>query len=142
MKRPWLVKQRNGSDCGICCLAMVTNRPYEEVLQVVGDAYSPEDGMVNTPIALERLGYVREDVLAARNGFRVFDVDEDATPLGMHILFGRRAILSVPSLKTKGGWHLVYWTGQQLLDPGSNPDRNVYELAPRTLLLFRETFHI
>ncbi len=119
---------------------MLTGRPYEEVLDVIGNAYSAEDGMVNTPIALERLGYVREDANPSRNGFRVFDVEGGIT-LGQHILFGRRAILSVPSMKTKGGWHLVYWTGQQLLDPGNNPERNVYELIPRTLLLFRETFH-
>jgi hypothetical protein len=136
-----LVMQRTQSDCGVCCLAMVTGRPYEDVLAAIGDAYDLEKGLGNEQEALRRLGYAGAyrhgqpmgDFVCLHRGYAI------SPDFFRDMAWGRRALLSVPSLNKPGGWHMVYYDGVRVLDPSQ---RRTYEqftdLKPDELVLFRE----
>src|SRR5262249_28678854 len=53
--------------------------------------------------------------------------------------WGRRALVTVPSLNNEGGHHMVLWSGREVFDPST---RKRYErwqdLRPSEIVLFRE----
>jgi hypothetical protein len=137
-----LIPQRADDDCTLCCIAMATGIAYERVLEV----------------ALEtRLGYRRHGVPGTASALQVLSAlgvrhtrsmafkmrDDDGLPAApsAHVLWGRRAIVSVPSLNGFKGWHDVYWDGAHLFDPSPKetyPD-TLDGLAVLGFVLFRET---
>lgn len=138
-----MIKQRTPSDCAICCMAMLTGRPYEDVMQVVGDAFDPERGMRQEQKALQRLGFVYrfdngrltdDSTMACRH--RAFEI---APEFFRGLAWGRRALLSVPSLNIPGGWHMVYYDGREVLDPSTRKTYSAFEeLRPDDIVIFRE----
>jgi len=136
-----LVRQRCLTDCGVCCLAMASGRPYEDVLAAIGDAYDPEKGMRYTGDALKRLGFAYTfengeavgDIVVRRRGFEI------SPEYFRAMAWGRRALLSVPSLNRENAWHMIYWDGRHVFDPSTARTYTSFaDLKPEELVLFRE----
>lgn len=119
---------------------MLTGRTYEDVLASVGDTLDPERGMRRDQEALRRLGFSSQ----YENGEPVGDfVCRNRGPLSpeffRHFAWGRRALMSVPSLNNPGGWHMVYTVGAKVFDPSSLKTYTAWaELRPDDITLFRE----
>lgn len=129
-----LIRQRGRSDCSICTIAMALNKPYEDVLGVAGDAYDPEHGTRSEYSIIEKFG-LRQMV-----DFRVMHRGQLAPEYFLHFSWGRRAILAVPSLNIVGGFHSVYWTGDELFDPCLLKTYQVWgDLRPDQIILIDET---
>jgi len=138
-----LIQQRTPSDCAICCMAMLTGRSYEDVLAAVGDAFDPEKGMRYEQKALQRLGFSH----AYRNGKPIGDIScqhrgyQVSPEYFLDFTWGRRALITVPSLNIADRHHMVYWDGNSLFDPNPPPKRTYErwdELKPDEIVLFRE----
>ena len=127
-----LVRQRMPTDCGVCCLAMLTGRSYEHVLAAIADAFEFESGLRRSQVALERLGFAADDfvcrhrIILAPEFFREF-------------AWGRRALLTVPSRNRPGQWHMVYCEGATIFDPSPHLTYERWsDLRQEEIVLFRE----
>lgn len=108
-----LIPQRTPNDCAVCTVAMALGRSYEEVMAtaVKEEAFEPDRGMRREYSVIEAFG------LKQMIDFRIMHRGVLAPEFFLHFSWGRRAILAVPSLNIEGGFHSVYWTGTELLDP-------------------------
>lgn len=136
-----LIQQRTAHDCAICCMAMVTGRPYEDVLGAVGDAFDPDKGMRYEQEALKRLGFDYRfergepvgDISCLHRGFEI------SPEFFRRLAWARRALMSVPSFNFADTWHMVYWDGSKVFDPSPlKTYRDFRELKPEAMVLFRE----
>lgn len=139
-----LVPQRTTSDCSICCFAMALGRTYEEVLAAVGAHYDPTKGLANEYEALKDLGLkckFENGELTDDSEFCVKRRDWCIHPqLLRSWVWGRRAIITVPSLNNEDGFHVVYYDGKNLFDPSTkNRYVNFTDLFPDEVIVFRET---
>jgi hypothetical protein len=94
---------------------MATGIPYERVLDVASvtkKGYRVHPSMPGTYSALAVLCALGFDAVRSMR----FDCIEAGAPPA-YVVWGRRAILAVPSLNGFKGWHDVYWDGAHLLDP-------------------------
>lgn len=135
-----MVQQRSATDCVICCLAMLTGLSWDDVMAAVCDLYRPDEGIRNEHEALKRLGYDS----AYENGHPVGDFVVRnrgifAPEAFRNFAWGRRALLSVPSLNIAGGLHMVYYDGATVFDPSPLKSYNRFEdLNPEIIAVFRE----
>lgn len=136
-----LIQQRTAHDCAICCMAMLTGRTYEDVIGAVGDAFDPDRGMRREQEALKRLGFAYTfengeptgDIVCKHRGW-VLD-----PKFFRDFAWGRRALLSVPSLNYPDGWHMIYWDGVTVFDPSTLKTYERWDqLRPEEMVLFRE----
>lgn len=146
-----LIKQRPGrGDCAVCCLAMLTGIPYDKVVKLIGNTYHPDKGMMDDDTALERLGLRKKHipVKGLKGAFHIEYVDykplygkpyELSAEYWVDQIWGRRALLSVPSLNYKNGSHMVYWHYDRLFDPSTKKTYKEFkELKPTEIVLFME----
>ncbi|HLH94976.1 MAG TPA: hypothetical protein VKW08_07650 [Xanthobacteraceae bacterium] len=136
-----LVRQRTLHDCAICCMAMVSGKAYELVLEIVGDAFEPDKGMRQDQEALKRLGYRHDfekghpvgDISCTHRGFWI------SAEFYRSMAWGRRALMTVPSLNFPDGHHMIYWDGRRVLDPSTLKTYSRWdELLPSEMVLFQE----
>lgn len=136
-----LVTQRMNTDCGPCCFAMLTGREYDDVLAVIGDVWDAAKGLGDDHETLRRLGMTQ----TWANGLPEGDYLIQSLPSFMspqfllRLAWGRRALLSVPSLNMSDSLHMVYFDGHELFDP-SRLQRytHISQLQPVKIILFRE----
>lgn len=105
-----IVKQKDKYDCGIACLAMMLDKPYEEIIQQHFPKHDfNKDGL-----------YISELVSVIKlYGHDVF------INSGFHMKSS--GILFVPSLNTLGSGHFVFWDGLgKLFDPSND---NQYSIS-------------
>ncbi|MEZ0263009.1 MAG: hypothetical protein ACAH80_18535 [Alphaproteobacteria bacterium] len=129
-----LIKQRNMTDCGICCLAMCFSVTYEEILSRAEDyvfrlSWGCDKGLatIEERQIVESFGHAVRSLIwwhFENNGGDFW-----------RALEGNRALLSVPSLNIEDGLHLVYWDGTKLLDP-SNLKTYTRETIPKQCRAF------
>jgi hypothetical protein len=142
---PELLVQRTPHQCAIATLAMATGRDYAEVLAagLKCGGFVEGEGTRHEQRILVELGfdYSFEDGFPIGDfvcWHRGFEISAEGF---RQRAWGRRAIMSVPSLNQEGGSHSIYWTGRDVLDPNP-PERKRYskwaELLPTELILFRE----
>lgn len=120
-----LIRQRGPRDCGIAAIAMFTGRPYEEVLEagLASGGYLKGGGTRSSGEILHQLGYHWENLVTDTKPntrrFRTVAVMEyyQSPDFVRDILWGRPCLMSVPSLNKEGGYHLIYYDGQRILDP-------------------------
>jgi hypothetical protein len=133
---PQLVEQRSEFDCSICCLAMLTEQTYEHVLEAVGDLYDPAEGMSREQEALRRLGYEWQ-----KSFWQIHRGILDAKFFA-NMAWGRRAMVTVPSLNVEGGWHFVFVASGQVYDPSQKLRYGSFdELKPSDMILVDEGAH-
>lgn len=138
------VNQQLDDDCAICGICMATGEPWEKVMQIALrlKEYRPGRGTYNMESIMKELGYNyswdSSDLNADITGIYVPE-SMNASWLTRHFLWGRRALVSVPSLNEPGGWHVVYWDGYKVYDPSNKKTYCEPEhLQPRYVLLFNE----
>lgn len=140
-----LIYQRTASQCAIATIAMATGRDYDEVLAagMKSGAFSEDQGCRSLAEVLQELGYD----YSFSNGHPVGDfvsryrAFETSPEFFRAFSWGRRAIMTVPSLNITDGDHSVYWDGREVFDP--NPSERLRyvsldQLLPSELILFRE----
>lgn len=144
-----LIKQKGPSDCAICCLSMLTGIPHGKVIKLVGDCWHPKMGMANTEKSLERIGFrMKRTKHPTLPAWRVEYLDfkplrgkpyEISAEYWRDQIWGRRALLSVPSLNNPGGSHMVYWHYDRLFDPSPKKTyKDFDDLMPTKIVLFME----
>lgn len=106
-----LVQQRFEDDCTLCCVAMATGWSWERVLRVAlsFNAYRPGQGTHAVWRMLQEMGFPNRTLYgeaAGAEGIR-------------RAVWGRRAILSVPSLTGWKGHHDIFWDGAHVFDPST-----------------------
>lgn len=127
-----LIRQRVADDCGPCCLAMATGRPYEEVIEKIGYAYTPGKGLTSEYLALIRLGYHDKDFICLHNDWA------HTAQFFKRFAWRRRALFSVPSLNIPKGFHMIYVDGENIYDPCALKVYESYsQLQPVELVIFR-----
>lgn len=120
-------EQREEDDCTICAIVMATGLPYEAVMAQAktssgGYRYGGTPGVMSPKGVLIDLGFA-----AKRLG-----CEGDGQGAGVRgALWGRRAILSVPSLNGFKGHHDVYWDGHRVRDP--SPKARYPETLPTVI---------
>lgn len=120
-----LVQQRTDDDCGICAIAMATGLPYEEVMTAALKArmgYQPGNGMRSIYWVLGELGLKSRVLFALDKSLVLPDREIDPQRLLATCVWGRRAVVVLPSLNGWKGDHIVYWDGEALHDPTTKPN--------------------
>lgn len=126
-------KQKTPNDCAIACFKMITGRRYNDVLKTVGDEYEPGKGLRSVQISLERLGFGDDDFFRHIRPFLL------SPEYFRRLAWGRKALLTVPSLNIKDGWHMVYYDGKKLHDPSTKKTYKRFEdLKPEQIVVFQE----
>lgn len=131
-----LIAQRTDSDCGICSIAMATGRTYEEVMQAAGAEFDPEKGLRNEQAVLKALG-----LSSSANGDFICLYSGILTgSFFRNLAWGRRALVSAPSLNIPGGSHMLYVDAAgTVFDPCLRQRyEHFHQLEPTELTLFRE----
>lgn len=105
MDQEMMIKQKQPNDCGVACLAMMLNKPYEEILE-----HFPNHDFDNDGLLISELVAVIEEY-----GHKAFVNDE--------LYLRSKGILFVPSLNVERGGHFVYWDGPGKLYDPSNKKR-------------------
>jgi hypothetical protein len=108
-----LVRQKTQDQCSIAAITMATGMPYNEVLKYARKNESYRDGIGSYP----------EQVFAAI-GWRdetdykkLYKAQDISVHYQLKMLWGRKAVLSVPSINHENGQHSIYWDGFELYDP-------------------------
>lgn len=141
MKAPApLVPQRVDADCVLCCVAMLTARPYAQVRSLAGALFDERRGIRDEMELLEAAGF--------SNAWKVGLFEGDALNLTRgdmaHDAFrtfawGRHALIFVPSRHRDDLWHMVYWDGREVRDPDpAQPYRRFEEMLPEAMILFAD----
>jgi hypothetical protein len=125
-----LIHQRTDDDCTLCCIAMATGLTYEQVAEGAKRArmgYVPGKGTRSTYFVLQELGFASKVLFALERKAIVPGMIADPQRILATCIWGRRAIVSLPSLNGWPGHHDVYWDGHVLHDPNTKP--NLYATA-------------
>lgn len=106
------MKQHGTYDCVLCCLAMATGNRYQVWSKSFRAIIEEQKGTYdkNLKDAFKIVGLKPSDYL-----FFYFMPNDRMNRL----LFGRRALLQVPSLNIENGQHMIYWDGNRLRDPSN-----------------------
>lgn len=119
-----LVKQRSKFDCALACLAMVSGKQYEELFdpefcaRIEQKTTCSGDDLAE---AYRRAGFVKD------KNMRVIYIGYGASvPVIRQMLWGRRAMIQVPSLNYEGSEHFIYWNGREIFDPSN---KQVYRFS-------------
>jgi hypothetical protein len=140
--------QRNNYDCCLASAASLTNTVYEDVFSPEFQAYIEE-----------KKGTYGKDIDRVFNMVGLHDVDykhivnyfgpgtEDwEKHIRQHVingmLWGRRALLQVPSLNDPGKSHLIVWNYFELWDPSTRKTyTDLGEFIPEHIWLVAEHAH-
>lgn len=103
MKR---VTQRERTDCGVACIAMVASVSYEDAQKALGDAAHSRTQVADLRKALDKLGYClgRRSIPIAPEKLQQLTFD---------------CILKTKPGPKSGNWHWMVWdsNAQKILDP-------------------------
>lgn len=148
------IHQRTSHDCGVAAIAMFCDLTYEEALEL---CLRPDgEGEYAHPIYREGWGMNRENIAFQYLGLWSYDNQNDnkvrcfrkmpyiEASYFRQIIWGRRAMVMVPSLNIEGGFHFVCYDGEKVLDPndpatGKKVYTKLEELAPIEVWVHRET---
>ena len=134
------VPQRDRYDCVIAAAAMFVGVSYEQAFEAAEPYYRPRK---------VKGRYGVRDVNATLNGLVSPDkyrglwlpLEFVSPHFVRQLLWGRRALITTPSLNTRGGMHVVYYDGHRVYDP-QQPPKKVYqdfeELTPTEAWIWRE----
>lgn len=111
------VKQKDDYDCALCAFTMAAGNNYDAIREKLGPEFIAD---VQT-----RKGSYGEHLqrILEVNGFDYWKLIPlyvtDEIRRTKQWIWGRRAVLQVPSLNHEGRQHLVYWDGVRLYDPSN-----------------------
>lgn len=150
-KKMRIVRQKTLDDCAVCSLTMLTGLRYRQVKSKIGDCYVAGEGLYDVDTSLRRLGFKQGCfVYKTVSGYPIEiykDLDfkrmrkpsEISSEYFKECLWGRRALVTVPSLNFPSKYHMLYWHIDKVLDPSNLKTYNtIEELKPTEIYLFRE----
>lgn len=98
------VLQRSDNDCMLCCVAMMAELSYEAVERAAALLCSDYDPyLMPMPHGLMR---------------QLLHAAGQAAVTSIYMDWSHPAIVGVPSLLHPGFGHALFWTGDELIDPG------------------------
>lgn len=121
-----LVRQRGSDDCGIAAVAMFTDFTYEHVRRaaIASDGFRPGKGTNSVGSILRELGFRWDNLITTEEKpdtrpYRTLHFNNYyiSAEFCRDQLWGRPCMMSVPSLNTRGGWHLIFYDGDRVYDP-------------------------
>ena len=132
-----LVQQRTQYDCALACLAMVSGKPYDELWdaefceRIEKATTCTDEDLVE---AYRRAGFERD------KNMRSVYVGQNVNPIIVRaLIWGRRAMIQVPSLNHEGSEHFVFWDGRRILDPSTKQTyKFLQHLFPTYVTVFDE----
>lgn len=115
---------------------------YESVIDAAGDLYTENRGVKWEGKILERLGLSHEYLNGCPVGDFVCMSRGILSPQFFRSFsYGRRALMSVPSLNIPDAMHMVYWNGREIMDPSQGERYGFFhDLKPEDIVLFREAW--
>lgn len=131
-----LVQQRSNYDCALACLSMASGVNYEHLFEKEF-CERIEKATTCTGLDLEeaysRAGFTKQNM-------KVVYVGYNQSPIIIRsLLWGRRALIQVPSLNYEGSEHFIFWNGKEILDPSTKQTykflQNIY---PTYITIFEE----
>lgn len=124
MVRTEHVRQRLSCDCVVAAVAMFTELTYEEVLVHARKYFHHRYGTISrTGELLGDLGFSQENLISdskpdGREFRSLWLYEYYLSPnILRDYLWGREALMSVPSLNREEGSHMIYYDGHQIHDP-------------------------
>lgn len=116
-------QQRYENDCALAAIASILNCHYEELWPLEWHKYVGEKGSYGTDVDknFEIAGLKgKYHQLCNYLGWGKH-LDYNAPPLYQRVLngllYGRRALIQVPSINFEGKSHMIAWDGHELWDP-------------------------
>jgi hypothetical protein len=114
--RKTVTKQKHASDCALACLAMISGKDYDKIfskklikaIEKAGTATGD-----NLDSAYVAAGYIKDKT------YKVIYTAQDNVNTVQTMIWKRKALLQVDSLNYEGGMHLIYWNGEELIDPSN-----------------------
>lgn len=138
------VRQRRQDDCVIASYAMALDRPYEEVRAMARrkKLYHEWKGTFMGGGLLEAFGLKACDYRGFDGDFKSlhFENTHYKNSYFLENLWGRKCLLSMPSLNSIGGYHSVYYDGCDVWDPQWDCKQRVTkfeDLQVRAAVIFR-----
>lgn len=120
MNRVKLVKQHSGKDCVFCCVCMHIGITYEEGERKLGSAFMSllhSEGCTQSMehVILKEMGFDKD------KDYKVFvhSPHWSSVAFTRNILWGRPALVTVRSKNNEDGKHMIYWTGEYVMDPST-----------------------
>lgn len=122
------IKQRTARDCFLCCAAMLAGISYDELVRKVSE---------ETIKRIQERGTYSDDIyevfkkLGLQWGFHYTTIshpndkesaDYVSPSAARRLLWGRKAMIQAKSItgKFEGEFHMLYWDGRNLHDPGND----------------------
>lgn len=111
-----VVKQRTEFDCVLACLCMATGKDYDTLwTPEFCDAVEAHRGTVG---GLHEQAVKLSGLVAGEDFETVYCIGMRPEAV-MKFIWGRHAMLQVPSLNHEDKMHYVYWDGERILDPSN-----------------------
>lgn len=111
MSKIELVRQQEPCGCGVACVAMISDKTYDEVASLLGEWWSGRSSGMTHYVIFELLSHYG---FALRNTFRAnhekYRSNEPWPP-------EPKAYAYIASISRASGGHFVVWTGEEVLDP-------------------------
>lgn len=112
-----IVKQKSDYDCVLAVLSMASGRKYEDIFseefrQRIEDATTcTGDDLIE---AYRLAGFEKD------KNMRSIYIGHNINPNVLRqLIWGRRAMIQVPSLNHEGSEHFIYWDGYNIFDPSN-----------------------
>jgi hypothetical protein len=118
-----VVKQRSEFDCVLACLCMATGKEYNELwTQEFAELVEAHRG---TAGSLHEQAVKLSGLVAGEDFETIYCIGIRPEAV-LKLLWGRHAMLQVPSLNHEGKMHYIYWDGERILDPSN---KQTYQYA-------------
>lgn len=152
-----LIRQKEPSDCGIAAIAMFTKLSYDEVRScAINTSYfKKKHGTYSCSGILRKLGFEQENY-SGDNSYITKSGKFKSIPHIHHyisgsalrqLLWGRRCLISVESLNNENGLHLIYYDGENILDPQNGRKGKKYfdykdwnKINPKEIYIWKENY--
>ena len=132
-----IVKQRADYDCALAVLAMVSGRDYDEIFDADFCARINERKVCTGDDLIE--AYARAGFEKGKNLHDVYTGYGINFPILRQLIWGRRAMIQVPSLNYVGSEHMIYWNGKEVIDPSNKQTyKFLQSVFPTYVMIFDE----
>lgn len=132
-----LVKQKSNYDCALACLAMVSGKNYDEIFdsefcERIEKATTCTD---NDLVEAYRLAGFEK----GKNMRSIYIGPTVNAVIVRQLIWGRRALIQVPSLNYNNCEHFIYWNGYEIFDPSNKQTyKYLQNVFPTYVVLFDE----
>ena len=116
-----LIKQKTNYDCALACLAMASGKKYDDIFDTEF-CKRIEKATTCTGDDLEE-AYSRAGFYRDKNRKNIYVLGSPIS-LVKQLIWGRKAMLQVPSLNYENSEHFIFWDGINLFDPSTKQTYN------------------